>query len=215
MSNLIERRIDLPARGTTSASLNQSAFNFFKPTSERSVDAHWREKRAENEQERRKLESNHRNSYSEWLDKASSDYKRMALSDILSELSKKWGASWADIARMTEVSVPALRKWRIDGGATPAKKVRLAGIAGFMRVLNELGIEEPADWINEPIKDGFTVTPRHLYSPVNASTLLDFAGGSASVEQVLNSLAPEWRAQFATSYKVETLPNGDSVIVRR
>lgn len=215
MSSLMEQRSTRQNMGTTSASLNKSSFLFFKPTSEQAIASLWREKRVENEQERRALEAKHRESFAIWLEKATTDYKRMTLPDILADLSKKWGASWADIARMAEVSVPALRKWRTDGGATPIKKVRLAGIAGFMSVLSELGIAEPADWINEPIKDGYTVTPRHLYSPANAVTLLDLAGSSSTADQVLNALSPNWRTEFATSFEVATLPNGDKAIVSK
>lgn len=215
MSSLLNRPSTRQSMGTTSASLTHGAFRFFKSTSEQTIDSQWRERRVENEQERRALEAKHRDSYAAWLENATAAYKRMELSDILVDLSQKWGTSWADIARMAEVSVPALRKWRTAGGATPIKKVRLAGIAGFMQVLDELGISEPADWINEPIKDGYTVTPRHLYSPTNASTLLDLAGGSSTADMVLNVLAPEWRTKFATSFVVETLPNGEKAIVSK
>lgn len=190
-----------------------SSISPFKSTSEQAVDALWRQRRAENEQERRALEVKHRESYAAWLERVTAECKRMTLPDILTELSGKWGASWADIARMAEVSVPALRKWRTDGGATPIKKVRLAGITAFLRVLSEMGLPEPADWLNEPIKDGYTATPRHLYSPANASTLLDLAGGSVSPEHVLDTLSPDWRVQFTTAYKVVTLPNGEKAIV--
>lgn len=214
MPSKLDRSPSRRVMGITSGGVSPaSSVNLFRSTSEQSVDAMWRQRRAENDQERRALEAKHRESYSAWLEKATADCKRLPLPEVLAELSNKWGASWADIARMADVSVPALRKWRTDGGATPIKKVRLAGIAAFMRVLSELGLAEPADWVSEPIKDGYTVTPRHLYSPSNASTLLDLAGGSVGAEQVLDALAPEWRTRFATSFEVVTLPGGDKAIV--
>lgn len=187
----------------------------FQPTSEKAVDAVWRERRSENEYERKRLEDRHREHYSAWIEKKAAEYKKLSLSAILQELSITWGASWSDIARMADVSVPALRKWRADGGATPIKKARLASIAAFMHVLSQLGIEEPADWIAAPIIDGFTVAPRHLYTPANAGILIEFATGTCPPDSILDTLAPSWRQYYATGFDVVTLPGGEKALVDR
>lgn len=185
----------------------------FWSTSEMTIDAIWRQKRSENQYERRSLETQHRSQYAEWVGRLALDYKKKLLPDVLRVLANTWGASWADIARMADVSVPALRKWRTSGGATPAKKVRLAGIAAFFDVLSKLGIDEPAEWISEPIMDGFSVTPRHLYSPANAAILLDYATGSCLPDQLLDTLAPKWRESYATSFEVITLAGGEKALI--
>ena len=118
----------------------------------------------------------------------------------LHEITAGFGVPWAYLAPMVGVSIPALRRWRLGGGATPENRARVMAVLDLLTALREhAGVQSPVDWLVAPMVDGFTVSPRDLYSDQGAVHLLDFATGGVSAEAVLDLLEPGWRTVFSTA----------------
>ena len=118
----------------------------------------------------------------------------VSVQQALHEITSGFGLPWAYLAQMVGVSVPALRRWRLGGGATPENRTRVVGVLDLLVALRELaGVQSPVGWLLAPMLDGFTTTPRDLYCAQSAVHLLDFATGGVSAEDVLDLLEPGWR----------------------
>jgi hypothetical protein len=109
---------------------------------------------------------------------------------------------------MLKVSVPALRKWRTSGGLSPENLDRLAGLVAFLQMLDQVAVSSPARWIAVPLCEGYTVTPRHLYSVANAAALVDHAAGNVSAVELLDELVPDWREAYKSEYEVFLAADG-------
>jgi len=59
-----------------------------------------------------------------------------------------------------------------------------------------------------PLCDGYTVTPRHLYSFANAAALVDHAAGNVLAAELLDELAPDWREAYKSEYEVFLAADG-------
>src|SRR5262249_48461976 len=68
---------------------------------------------------------------------------RSGVPSLLAELANERGISWADLARLLNVTVGAVRKWRTDGSASATARLGLARLAAFLDVLSEEAIEDP------------------------------------------------------------------------
>lgn len=184
-------------------------------TSERFLDVQWRQKRQHNRAEASRLKNGHRESFAESLDVHVRDVLKQSLGDALEELAETWGVAWADVARMVGVSVPALRKWRTSGNASGENVRRVAEVVAFLRILREVGIAEPASWISVPCVRGYTVTPRHLYTPESSAVLIDMASSSIDPVTVLDELSPLWKDTYSSDFEVVTAEDGEVAIVSK
>ena len=73
----------------TSGNVGPASFPWmFQGTSDKAIDVAWREKRSENEYERKHLETQHREHFVDWIERAATKYKKMSLPTILQELSE-------------------------------------------------------------------------------------------------------------------------------
>jgi transcriptional regulator with XRE-family HTH domain len=136
---------------------------------------------------------------------------------LLAELANNRGMSWADIARLTKVSVSAVRKWRSEGSASAETRLRLARLAAFLDLLGEYAIEDPVQWMEMrmPLPPGYPVTPMRLYQ-VDASTpLLDYASGRRTAEQVLDEVIPQWRDDRSAFEVYEDFDGGKAIRARQ
>jgi hypothetical protein len=139
---------------------------------------------------------------------------RKETSVLLDEIATKFGLAWVDLARMTGVSVPAIRKWRLSGGATPDNHERVAQVWAFLSALDDL-VPEPVSWLTRRLEPGFTVTARHLWEPSTSAILLDLAAETVSTTVVLDELHHNWREQYATKDELVFLADGSVAIARR
>lgn len=130
--------------------------------------------------------------------------------DLLGYLTTEQAFAWADVARLLGVSVPAIRKWRFDGGLSPESQARLADLVAFVKLFTELiPNASPSIWMSTPLVGSFTVTPKHLYSFGRASALLDVAQNGSSVTKLLDSWDPGWRERYDDrGFGVEHGPDG-------
>lgn len=143
------------------------------------------------------------------LDERTSLKARSGVEALLRELTEVRGMAWADIARIAQVSVSAVKKWRAGGAATPERRAVLARLAAFLDLLAEFAIDEPAQWLEVPmITPRFTVTPLDVYLRGGDTLLLDWAGNWLTTEQVLDRFDSNWREHYHSEFEVFTAPDG-------
>lgn len=177
-------------------------------TSESVIEAEWRQKRHANRRRGHQLRRRHRDLYEAQLNRLREANRLRSVPELLRDLASRWGIAWADAARMLKVSVPALRKWRTSGGLSPENLDRLAGLVAFLQMLDQVAVSSPARWIAVPLCEGYTVTPRHLYSVANAAALVDHAAGNVSAVELLDELVPDWREAYKSEYEVFLAADG-------
>ncbi|MDQ0030905.1 hypothetical protein [Arthrobacter bambusae] len=135
--------------------------------------------------------------------------------DLLQKLAVDYAMAWVDIAKMLGVSVPAIRKWRMNGGVNPENLAKLAHLCAFVDLLSEQGIR-PASWLSTPMLVGYTAAPKHLYNESNTSTLLDLAKNGQSARDVLDTLVAGWQEKYdARGYEVARFDDGSYGIISK
>jgi hypothetical protein len=184
-------------------------------TSESVIEAEWRQRRHANRRRSRQLQQSHRDLYEAQLNKLREANRSRSVPELLRSLASTWGVAWVDAARMLKISVPALRKWRTSGGVSPENLDRLASLVALFQMLERVGVSSPARWIAVPLRDGYTVTPRHLYSLANAAALVDHAVGNVSAVELLDELAPDWREVYKSEYEVFLAADGQFALRSR
>lgn len=153
------------------------------------------------------------NSYSKRLSQLSQQYRARDGKELVQLLASDYGLSWVDLARMLDVSVPAIRKWRLSGNVSPEKAGRLADLAAFANLLAENGVR-PSSWLSTPLVSGFTVAPKHLYSQGEPGALVDVALATGSAVDLLDRVDPGWRVKYdARGYQVSRFDDGTYGIV--
>lgn len=149
------------------------------------------------------------------LDDRTSVKARSSISVLLNELAVKRGMTWSSIARLCNVSVSAVRKWRKGEDPSPEKRLALARLAAFIDLLDELPVSEPAAWLAMPMVSGYTVIGEDLYVAGLADRLLDLASSKADLDEVLITFDKNWRTHFRSDYEVIEGGDGMPSIVRR
>jgi len=126
------------------------------------------------------------------------------------------GFSWRDIARMSSVSVPAIRKWRNGGSATAKNRKRVAEIVALCEIARvQYLIDDTAGWLETPLRSEAPVTALDLVAAQRFDLVLQLASdwvsepdNVADPEKVLDEFDPEWRQRYASTVKVFTAPDG-------
>ena len=150
------------------------------------------------------------------LDERTSSKSRLGTESLLEELATDRGLGWSEIARLCEVSVSAVRKWRAGESISSDHRRSLARLASFLDLLEDVGpVDEPAGWLNMRLSDQTTVTAADLYIAGHPQDLLEHAQGILEVEQLLDRCAPDWRTASRSEWKIVTLPDGERVLTRR
>lgn len=127
---------------------------------------------------------------------------------LLRLLSEDRGMAWNDVAECIGVSGQAIRKWRKGENATGPNRLALAKLAAFLDILSELGIGDPASWLEVPIVAGYPVRGFDLYAAGRADLVLEWANTRVpSGEAILDLFDRDWRRRFPREY--ETFRAGD------
>ena len=149
------------------------------------------------------------------LDERTSTKSRLSTELLLQELSTDRGLGWSEIARLSGVSVSAVRKWRAGESISSDRRRSLARLASFLDLLEEGPVSEPAGWLNMRLSDQTTVTAADLYIAGHPQDLLEHAQGHLEVEQLLDRCAPDWRSASRSEWKIVELPDGERALTRR
>ena len=140
---------------------------------------------------------------------------RTGLSELLAELTADWGLGWSGIAHLVNVSVPAIRKWRLGGDVTPVRLKALAQLAAFLQMLRDEDISDPAAWMSLSLEDPVTleeVRKTDIYSTGGGISLLLYAKGYISQAELLSGSSA---ARYSKSQhtRVVQAPDGQLSII--
>jgi len=128
---------------------------------------------------------------------------------MLSELADM-GFAWRDIARMINVSVPAVQKWRKGDKASGENRQRLASLlAACDLITTHYMVDDIASWFEMPLSTSAPVTPTDLYSSNRADLVFDFASGHTDPEVLLTQLDPDWRERYQSDFEVFQASDGN------
>lgn len=108
------------------------------------------------------------------------------------------GFSWRDIARLLEVSVPAIQKWRNGSKVTTKNLTRLRDfMAGYDMVAAHLIGVDVASWLDVPIMSDVPITPLDLWSFTNPVLFFEYAlADDVRPEEILDEYDADWRAKY-------------------
>jgi hypothetical protein len=138
---------------------------------------------------------------------------RNGVPSLLTELAVDRGMAWSDIARLTHVSVGAVRKWRANQTASAEHRLGLARLAAFLDLLEENAIEDPAQWMEMrlPLQPGYVITPLDIYQRGDLAALLEYASQRRTAEQILDEIDDDWR-DHRSEFESYDAPDGAKAI---
>lgn len=119
--------------------------------------------------------------------------------DVLTALRAE-GMTWRDIAKVTGVSVPAVRKWRLGEGMARANQGTLARLAALIGLLREEHLlPDPAGWLDTPVHTGVAISKFDLLAAGRFDLVIELAADDQDghdSEAVLEEFCPEWRDRY-------------------
>lgn len=150
------------------------------------------------------------------LDDRTTLLARRAPTDLLESLAIDKGMAWANIAKLLNVSISALRKWRAGETMGPDNRHRLARLTAFMNLVEEVGpVVEPSGWLAMPLADGYTTTGEDVYRSGHLEDLLDLAAGHIGPRDLLTIHDPDWQRNAVSEWEVVDADDGERLIQRR
>lgn len=147
------------------------------------------------------------------LEDRTSERAKDAPRAALEQLSE-YGFAWRDIARILGVSVPAVNKWRKGEGITGPNRLKIARLLALLDMLRNQFVQEPASWLEMPIRDGVALTPITLLANNRYDLVLELASadmGAGTKEEILNEYAPDWRTKLVDD-TFETFVDNEGVV---
>jgi len=137
---------------------------------------------------------------------------KASVTSMLGELADL-GFAWRDIARLVNVSVPAVQKWRRGENASGDSRSRIAGLlAACDLIANHYMVDEIASWFEMPLSPSAPVTPITLYAANRADLVFEFASGHADPEALLSDFDPDWRERYRSDFEVFEASDGNRSI---
>lgn len=153
----------------------------------------------------------HRRTIEIQLRSRSEEAAKRAAPDLLNELADV-GLAWRDIARLTGVTVPAVRKWRQGDPPTGAHRKAIAGLLAFIDVLrSDHQIVDVPSWLEMALIDS-SVTGLDVYAAGLVEPLVMHAAGHISAEQLLDQYDPSWRRAIDSRFEIITAADGRAAI---
>lgn len=119
-------------------------------------------------------------------------------SDLLRTLSEA-GFAWRDVARLAQVSVPAIQKWRRGEGMTGANRHKLAKIVALLDLLDQHFVSDPVSWLEMPLREQVSISRLDLLVDNRYDLVLELLSdddGAASLDGLLDEYDPLWRNHF-------------------
>ena len=150
----------------------------------------------------------------QWFMRRKEELTRQSVKTLLTELSRQYGLPWVDIARYARVSVPAVRKWRMEGQPSPEKVAALVNLTATMEAAEREGIADPARWLFTPISENVTISPGDIMQMVSVPEFLSILARVHTAEYVLDRKQSDWRERYYRRYKVQVDGHGDGAIIR-
>lgn len=143
---------------------------------------------------------------------ASAERGKASVMSMLTHLADL-GFAWRDIARLVNVSVPAVQKWRKGEKTSGDSRIRIASLlAACDLITSHYMVDEIASWFEMPLSSSAPVTPITLYAASRADLVFEFASGHADPEALLSEFEPDWRERYRSDFEVFVAGDGNSSI---
>lgn len=162
---------------------------------------------------RKRATSLHRGAIERVLNERTAVKAKSGAGELLDGLSGR-GFSWAGLARLLGVSVPALRKWRTgQATASPEHRRGLAQFEATCELLEELMVDEVASWFEIPLQTGVSTSCAEIYRAGRIDLVFDYATHRiADPRDVLSAFQPDWRQVLADGFEVFEGSDGELAI---
>lgn len=124
------------------------------------------------------------------------------------------GFAWRDIARLAQVSVPAVQKWRRGEGMSGPNRYRMAKIVALLDVLANHFVNEQASWLEMPVREGVALSRMDLLFENRFDLVLELVsedGDPEAATSVLDEFAPNWRESLVDN-SFETFVAADGIV---
>lgn len=151
------------------------------------------------------------------LDNAKSAHTHTPPRDVIRFLAEDVGVGQLVTARALGVTPTAVRKWRRGESAKPEHRGKLASFAGMCSLLMELGLHDPAGWLDIAISDQSTLTPLDLFIGGRPDLSVMLGSRLADPQATLDAFDSAWRTRYPVDadYEVVTLGDGSRSAVPR
>lgn len=119
------------------------------------------------------------------------------------------GFSWSDIARMADVSVPALRKWRHGESPNPENRRRLATVVAVCELIADRSaiIQDVAAWLEARLSPEAPVTGIDIMAAGSFDLVFRYAHED-DPERILEVFEPAWRDKYRSEIEVFIADDG-------
>lgn len=133
--------------------------------------------------------------------------------DLLQTISEA-GFAWRDVARLAQVSVPAIQKWRRGERMTGANRHKLAKIVALLDVLGQHFVSDPVSWLEMPLREQVNISRLDLLLQNRFDLVLELLSdddGAASIDGLLDEYDPLWRSHFVDDH-FESFVASDGIV---
>ena len=135
-------------------------------------------------------------------------------SHLLGELAAR-GFSWISVARIADVSIPEIRKWRLGKELSEENRRSLALLVAFVGLLEEdPSIRDGVSWLEISFVNS-TFTGIDVLATGHSYKLMQYAAGHISQTELLDSTFPTWRDTLNDSFEVYEAQDGERAIRMR
>lgn len=130
------------------------------------------------------------------LQQATDKYLKMPIAQLLEVLSIDYGFSWTSIAQASQVSVPALRKWRQGGSITRENRDSLTKLAVLCDRLAKLEIENPEAFLEGALWPDVPLKVLDVFIKDRSELIMDYAKGLIPSARLLDAVMEDWRDRY-------------------
>jgi len=146
--------------------------------------------------------------------KLDDDAQRMAtgpesLTEVITHLGT-YGFAWTDVARIVGVSVPALRKWRMQKGINSAHAFSLARLVAFAQYLREEGgVDDVVAWLALPIRSGVPISFMDVVAKGGMIDICEYTRSWIAADTILDTWIPGWHDRFRQRFEIVETADGE------
>jgi len=157
----------------------------------------------------RQVSEVHHRVLAEQLDVKARGIAKRSVGEMLSELSDA-GFAWRDIASLSGVSVPAVRRWRQGEAPTGPNRLAIASIVALVETLRDDHlVADVASWMEVPLVPDAPMTAIDLAVAGCAAEVVEIAASHSTAEDVLDRWQPGWRERYRSEHEVFVAPDGE------
>lgn len=120
------------------------------------------------------------------------------------------GFAWRDVARLLDVSVAAVQKWRRGDNISGDNRQKLASFLAACDLLAaHFYVNEIGSWFETPLVGGVLITPMDMWAAGRTDLVFEHASGQQDPETTLTEFDDEWRVRYSSEFEVFEADDGN------